>query len=321
MTGYPHMSVRFNLLCLLVAIIASSHCSAQCDSAALAKADTLFVHKKFKAATKAYQKLVDRQNCMAYAYRGLAGCAQALHEPTEKMVGLMNQAVALAPTDPDILLSRSNAYKYVGMYDRSLADLQAAMPYLKNDSVRGEFLTDQADDLMDLRRFDEARAVMEQGYALDSLSPGVLNNLALVCNEQGRHEEAYAWMEKFIALDTTDLVGYLNMGFMLATNEHYSEALGYYEKAGKRGAKGGRFFNNRGYAKLMTGDADGALADIETSIKLFPSNSYAYRNRGLAYRKLGRYDESCTAFETALALGYTKQYGNDVKQVYDAYCH
>jgi tetratricopeptide (TPR) repeat protein len=151
---------------------------------------------------------------------------------------------------------------------------------------------------------------------MDSLAPGILNNLALVADELGHSEEAFAWMAKYIALDTTEYSGYLNMGFMLATRERYPEALHYY-----RGAFDGLFLNNRGYAKLMSGDTEGPLEDIERSIKIVPSNSYAYRNRGLAYHRSGRNDEACTAFETALALGCTKPYGNDVKLAYDAYCH
>jgi tetratricopeptide (TPR) repeat protein len=156
---------------------------------------------------------------------------------------------------------------------------------------------------------------------MDSLAPGILNNLALVADELGHSEEAFAWMAKYIALDTTEYSGYLNMGFMLATRERYPEALHYYGPAEKRGAFDGLFLNNRGYAKLMSGDTEGALEDIERSIKIVPSNSYAYRNRGLAYHRSGRNDEACTAFETALALGCTKPYGNDVKLAYDAYCH
>ena len=321
MTRVACMSIHVNVSGFLFAIAVPSLCFAQCDSVALAKADTLYVHKNYKAADKAYQKLLDKGSCMAYAYRGLAGCAQARNEPSDKMVGLMNQAVALDPTDPVMLESRSKAYQSLKMYDRSLADLKAAIPYLKNDSERVDFMTGQTFDLMHMRRFDEAQEVLESAYALDSLSPGILNNLALVTDEQGHSDEAFTWIKKYIALDTTVSLGYMNMGFMLATRERYAEALHYYALAEKHGASDGYFYNNRGYAKLMTGDVDGAVTDIDRSIKIFPSNSYAYRNRGLAYRRSGRYDESCTAFERALALGYTKQYGTDVKQVYDAYCH
>ena len=42
-------------------------------------------------------------------------------------------------------------------------------------------------------------------------------------------------------------------------------------------------YNNRGFAKYQAQAFEGALEDINTSIKLFPENAYAYKNRALVY--------------------------------------
>lgn len=147
---------------LLPAVICGLPCLAPCDSVALAQADTLFAHRNYKAAANAYRKLVDKGSCMAHAYCGLAGCAQLRNEPDAKMVELMNPAVAAAPTDAMVLRTRLKAYQSLKMHDRSLADLEAAMPYLPNDSVRVDFLTGQTFDLMNMRRFEEAQQKLER---------------------------------------------------------------------------------------------------------------------------------------------------------------
>jgi hypothetical protein len=61
-----------------------------------------------------------------------------------------------------VLRARLKAYQSLKMHDRSLADLEAAMPYLPNDSVRVDFLTGQTFDLMNMRRFEEAQQKLER---------------------------------------------------------------------------------------------------------------------------------------------------------------
>ncbi|MGV9012690.1 MAG: tetratricopeptide repeat protein [Flavobacteriales bacterium] len=319
--GKAHWVDLLTWLPTLILLLPANTCSAQCDSLALAHADTLFAHKKFKAASKAYQSMVDRGSCVAYAYSGLAGCAQRQGAPNTEVIGFMNKAVELEPADHILLRSRSNVYMSVGMFERSYEDLEKALKTVQGDSLRAEYISDQAMDLMNTRRNKEAKTLLLEAFALSNTSGTVINNLGVVADELGETEEAYSWIAKFIALDTTETTGYLNMGFLLARNSRYSEALTYYARAEKMGTKDAYFFNNRGYAKLMSGDTKGALVDIDRSLKILSSNSYAYRNQGLVYQAMGRQDDACKAFEAALALGYTKRYGDDVKKAYDDHCH
>ncbi|MGL4596548.1 MAG: tetratricopeptide repeat protein, partial [Bacteroidia bacterium] len=79
-------------------------------------------------------------------------------------------------------------------------------------------------------------------------------------------------------------------------------------------------YNNRGYAKMKLGDLEGAEKDMMLSRKLDPKNSYVYYNLGLLYLEKKNKTQACAYFQQALALDFTKMYGNDVQKMIDLHC-
>lgn len=312
------------LLYLLVqALLLAPPARAQSDSLLLNKADTLVAHKQVKAAIKIYQGVADAKGPgAAQAYVRLAVQAQRREAPSEEVMTLLNQAQALAPHDPYVLQQRSNLYQSMRMYERSYDDLEVALHYGMNDSLRADMLGDQSWDMLNTRHYKEAEALCMKALALDSTSLGALNTLGLALEQLGRVDEALHWMRRYIDVDTGNVSAYHNMGYVLSNHERYQEAMAYFDTAEAKGFKNDPYlYNNRGFVKMKLGDHKGALADIKHSLDLAPGNSYAYRNLGLTYQAMGKRNDACEAFEHALALGYTKRFGDDVKQLYDANCH
>lgn len=60
--------------------------------------------------------------------------------------------------------------------------------------------------------------------------------------------------------------------------------------------------NNRGRAKLESGNHTGAIEDFTEAIKLEPNETYGYNNRGLAKRKLGEYAAAIEDHNQAIKL-------------------
>lgn len=60
--------------------------------------------------------------------------------------------------------------------------------------------------------------------------------------------------------------------------------------------------NNRGRAKLESGNHTGAIEDFTEAIKLQPNGTYGYNNRGLAKRKLGEYAAAIEDHNQAIKL-------------------
>jgi Tfp pilus assembly protein PilF len=110
------------------------------------------------------------------------------------------------------------------------------------------------------------------------------------------------------------------MGFFLSEAGRYDEALTYFDQAERLGKADARFYNNRGFARLGSGDARGAKKDIDRSLKMDPSNAYAYRNLAQVCFAMGDDLGGCEALERALANGFTKQYGNEVQDMRRARC-
>jgi tetratricopeptide (TPR) repeat protein len=63
-----------------------------------------------------------------------------------------------------------------------------------------------------------------------------------------------------------------------------------------------------------------ALTDVNKSLKLDEANSYAYKNRALIYLEMKDTGKACEDLNKALELGFTEQYGNEVKELKIKHC-
>ena len=77
---------------------------------------------------------------------------------------------------------------------------------------------------------------------------------------------------------------------------------------------------NRALCFFNLHDNENALNDIDQAIRLYPDYAYAYRNRGIIYVSQARYSEGCPDFHRALQLGFTKQYDDEVDDLFEKYC-
>ena len=70
--------------------------------------------------------------------------------------------------------------------------------------------------------------------------------------------------------------------------------------------------NNRGFARIYTGDYDGAIEDCSRSIAINPGSAKAYNNRGLARLFTGAFDEAILDFNQAITINprYVDAYSN-----------
>ena len=64
-------------------------------------------------------------------------------------------------------------------------------------------------------------------------------------------------------------------------------------------------YNNRGLAKIKTGNAEEGLEDIKDSFKLDENNSYNYRNLGIYHLDKGEYAKALDLFRKAKELDST----------------
>jgi hypothetical protein len=63
------------------------------------------------------------------------------------------------------------------------------------------------------------------------------------------------------------------------------------------------------------------MRDINKSIKLMQQNSYAYKIRALINIENNKIDNACKDLIKETELGYTPQYGNEVKELKALHCN
>ncbi len=78
--------------------------------------------------------------------------------------------------------------------------------------------------------------------------------------------------------------------------------------------------NNRGYANLKIGRLELAEADIKASLEIDKDNALAIRNLGLLHLEKADTSEACKNFRLALKYFYTREYGEDVKEMLNWFC-
>ena len=71
-------------------------------------------------------------------------------------------------------------------------------------------------------------------------------------------------------------------------------------------------YNNRGVARLASGDAERAIADYDQAITLDSAYAMAYTNRGMAYLARGDFVQSLRDYDTAIGFdpAYAEAYAN-----------
>lgn len=93
-----------------------------------------------------------------------------------------------------------------------------------------------------------------------------------------------------------------NLGYYLTCMEQYQDAIPYLDKAIAHSATMAFAWNNRGLARIKTGNIQEGLQDIEHSLRLDPRNAYAYRNKGIYYLEQQQRAEAKLYFEKAAAI-------------------
>lgn len=287
----------------------------------MAAADTLLVHGEWKAARKLYDKVIATDTAPTIAYVRRSFCNYKTGAEWDVVFADLNEALRREPHHFESLINRGERYLDNLMFERAIEDMTEALRYASDTTGLVLCYSLRGVAYCAIRAFDAAANDLNLALELDSMYHAVYAELAHVLHELGRHEEALRMLIRYTELVPEHYVGYMNVGFCLAQAERYKEALDWYDKAEDRAGKDlALVLNNRGYAKYKLGDHQGSLKDIRKSLELMSWNSYAYRNLALVFIAQGKNDDACTALEDALKWGFTKQWGQEVQQLYNEHC-
>ncbi len=164
-----------------------------------------------------------------------------------------------------------------------------------------------------------------------------LDLMSVIYTEQGDYEAAVELLSDAIALDPEYAMAWYNYGRIERLNGNYEYAKEYFDEAiAIRANLSKAYFDramvnkelenleqveedyttiiendrligdaaqrNRGLARKMSGDFEGALNDLNTAIREFPENAELYKNRGNLYLILGQMRDAVDDYDSAIQI-------------------
>ena len=156
--------------------------------------------------------------------------------------------------------------------------------------------------LLELRRFDEAAAALQEALRLSPVAHSAWAHLARAHAGAGRLKEALAALERGLAQAPRNPDLLQMKGRMLLRQGAVKEARAVLEQARQLDPKNPLVFVDLSTLLRNEGDTREALAEAETAVKLAPKSPEALVARGLARGAVGREAEAGNDFEAALRV-------------------
>ena len=216
---------------------------------------------------------IDPSQASYYTQRGHVRYGQSKYDAA---VADYSQAIAKkTPTAADFS-NRGNAYFDLGDYAKAIPDYDASLNLAPDNAVVRAY---RGSALLRLGRADEA--VTDLSFMIvkggDKVLPVDFGNRGIALAELGRTSEAAADFAQVEVLTTA--------------------------KIAADGGKDAGNFVNRSFARVFSGNPDGALADATQALAIAPNDSAAFHARALAYAGKKDTANALADFAKALSLG------------------
>jgi tetratricopeptide (TPR) repeat protein len=129
---------------------------------------------------------------------------------------------------------------------------------------------------------------------------GVLNNIGLAHRRLGALDEALRYYELAIAADPALELPYNNRANLYSAQGRHALAVADYSRALEKNPELAEAWNGRCWSRLFVENAAGdALADCNEALRLRPNSPATLDSRGYAFLLRGEYDKALADFRTA----------------------
>lgn len=285
----------------------------------MAKAQKLYDRGKFSTSTKFLNNCIQDDPDYSEYYFLRSFCFWYMGN-SELALKDINMTIKLHPDSSKYILNRATYYYKSFEFYKATEDYKTAIPLQKNKSDSSFVMALAGGSLQVLGDTLGALIMLENAIEVDSTNSGALTNYALLLCDLNEFEKSVNCLKRIGKNDSLYISSLMNIGYVYGVQGEYLKSIPYLDQALALSPNEPYAYNNRGYAKLKTGNTDGALIDVKKSLELNPYNSYAYRNLGLIYLEQGKNDEACKAFATALHYKFTELYGPEVNELRKKHC-
>jgi predicted O-linked N-acetylglucosamine transferase (SPINDLY family) len=156
--------------------------------------------------------------------------------------------------------------------------------------------------LIDCRRLDEAKQVLQSAVSVNPRSANAYCDLGSVLFELKRYDEARVCQEKAIALNPNFPMALTNLGNTQLHLGFAGQAIEFHDRAIRLKPDYADAYCNRGMAEVLLGRYEQASQSFERTLSFQPRHLEAMIGRGMACLEFRRYEEAAVAFDRALAL-------------------
>jgi tetratricopeptide (TPR) repeat protein len=265
------------LLALLVANVGCSDSKETRIQRLLLQGNEMIEQKNYEQAERYYQGAVALDSCFADAWNNL-GTVEYTRGNLDGAAAKYSRAIECNPDLMEAYLNRANTYYESGEVYNALKDLDRVEKQLPDTTtlhlLRGLVFTR-------MKRYAEAKHSFKKGLSKDPANSDLMVNIGNILYFERDYDSARLYLGKLVDEGITQPNAYNTLALIEAETGNYPIALRHISKALELDPSNAYFLNNRGYIRLLMGEAISALQDINESITLDPYNPWAYRNKGI----------------------------------------
>jgi tetratricopeptide (TPR) repeat protein len=211
----------------------------------------------------------------------------------------LDAAIALAPTDANLIVLRAEAYLELDNIDLSLRDAQLALD-LDDDLATAHYIV----GLSELEEENYFQAVVDLTDAIE-LEPEYARAYAIRAHCHlglGDPDRAFADAERALELDTELADAYLARSYVYVYRREWDDALADADHAVELAPDDKKVWATRGQIYLEGGDANQALDDFERALEIDPGWVDGAILRASALDELQRYEDAILVLQAVLEM-------------------
>ena len=191
------------------------------------------------------------------------------------------------------------AYEKIGMYERSIDELNEA---LRLDPDYIEVHNNLAVTYDKMEKVDEAINELREVLRLNPDHAEAHSNLGNIHAKLGNYEEAIGELKQALVLKPNNAIAHNNLGHVYAIQNRNEEALKEFKEALRIDPDYAPSHNNIADIYAFSGKNEDALAEFQEALRLSPQFPEAYQGIGSVYYRLGSYDRAAQAWIRAVYL-------------------
>jgi Flp pilus assembly protein TadD len=155
--------------------------------------------------------------------------------------------------------------------------------------------------LLELQRFDDARAAFATALRLDPRNHTALQNLGALDVGLGRFEAAEPYLRAALAIEPLDALALAGLGAVAMEQGRPDEAIALHRRSLAIGGDP-RVQTNLGQILLLSGELEAARSELKQSLRLDSRQPVAQRKLGEVTLRLGDFEAAVVALERARVL-------------------